>query len=583
MELYSVMNAGAVGFISAQDAGVGTLPPEAWTTAHNVRFSGNLVKPGYGWAGEFANPWGERVQLDYLHGYGGVWWLAYGQTKISTVFNTYQVLDCTRLDKDGVPVPYTDGDYWSTTNLNGIPVATNGADAPQAQFEAGVTAGVPDYRTRFIDLPGWYAGARCRLMIAHKNFLIGANFIDDGKSQNRADMLWWSDAAAPGDIPDNWDYEDRSSKSGRITLGADTGPITAMKLLHDAVIVYTAEAVYRLLYVGGEFGYEQSLIASHFGAQGPFAVDEARGRHVVVTQDDIVLFDGQQEISIAKDRVRRLLNANIDPEQRQNVIVAAYPKETEVWVMFPSVGSESGADQCLVWNWEAPGESPVWATRDLPGVFSASYMPELKEINLEDSAKWDETKSMQGFRTWDDWIGIPWNGTPITGEVGNFFLFAPSSVDVKRLDTGFAHEGVEGFAPVLEKRAINVTNDETAQMVLGVYPRMKTEAVLTQNPVITWDEATGPTNYWDHSSWAVPWDTANGEILQATFDIGTQDTVHSPVVWRPERPYDDSKQRVTTRARGRRHAIRLRSGFAEWAMSGYDIVFAQAGQKSKQA
>jgi len=113
-------------------------------------------------------------------------------------------------------------------------------------------------------------------------------------------------------------------------------------------------------------------------------------------------------------------------------------------------------------------------------------------------------------------------------------------------------------APYIERRGINLTNDESMQIVTAVYPKMEGVGDVMVH-VGAVDHIGGPVT-------AIRWDKA--------------------VKFNPEKDY-----RVTVRVAGRRHAIKfsavaapsaeglIQNRFQNFRLAGYDIEFSQVGRR----
>ena len=72
--------------------------------------------------------------------------------------------------------------------------------------------------------------------------------------------------------------------------------------------------------------------------------------HFVVSDGDIVLFDGQNIESIADKRVKDTIFNDIDSDNFDRTYVVRDDKHHEIWVCYPSSG-QSYSDKAAIWNW----------------------------------------------------------------------------------------------------------------------------------------------------------------------------------------------------------------------------------------
>ena len=125
-----------------------------------------------------------------------VFWLYMGLAKGYTVQQSGTHSDITRAAGD-----YTGAatDKWNGGVLGGIPVITNGVDAPQSWSPVSASQ-------QLIDLPNWPANTSCRIIRPFKNFLVAFNITLS--STVSPYKIKWSNPADPGSVPSSWDHPD---------------------------------------------------------------------------------------------------------------------------------------------------------------------------------------------------------------------------------------------------------------------------------------------------------------------------------------------------------------------------------------
>ena len=100
----------------------------------------------------------------------------------------------------------TDDDYgantssrrWTSTNLNGLVVATNGFDTPQMW---PLSAGIPSITTPFRELQNWPTGNSCKSIRSFRTFLVGLNWSRDNQEPR---LVKGSTEASYGEAPVTW-------------------------------------------------------------------------------------------------------------------------------------------------------------------------------------------------------------------------------------------------------------------------------------------------------------------------------------------------------------------------------------------
>lgn len=231
-------------------------------------------------------------------------------------------------------------DRWTGGVLNGVLVVNNGKDKPQ--YWGGNVAN--DLAT----LTNWNANWTCKVMRPFRNYLVA---LDVTKSGTRyPHMVKWSSAADPGTVPASWDETNPATDAGEVDLAETTDAMVDALPLGDALIIYKSSSMYAMTYIGGQFIFsfrrlpgEQGMLAPNCGAIVPMG-------HVVLTAGDVILFDGQQAKSILSGKLRKWLFSNLDSNFYGRSFVVSNPQLNEVWVCFPTLGSDV-CTKAVIWNW----------------------------------------------------------------------------------------------------------------------------------------------------------------------------------------------------------------------------------------
>ena len=514
MPLYRVNKAGSVGFVDRRDLRPYELPPQGWSSVTNARMlNGSAIA---------VSPWvsladlGESTAhaLDFYNSPSGPQHIyAYLDDKILSVDNNAVVRTVSKAGL--VSDPYPDN-IWITDQLNSIPISTNNRDAPQCFYNPG---GVVDATTLSQDFPNWPSGVTAKVVVAYKNFIIALNIVDTDAFPN---MVWWSDAAEPGLMPDTWDYTDPTNLSGRTVLGAEAGSIIGAMVLRDSLFIYTEFSTYRMDFIGGQFVMRFTRVFQNSGIFGSRCVAKYGEKHFVITKSDIIAHDGQQMTSVGDLKVRNRFFEGISEEDANRVWVQTYLAVSEILVGVPDTSKEFNLT--VPWQWE----ENVWAIRALP---DSRYM---KELPILEASLTDDS--------WDNGQDVPWNTGPDNiwnagGTVGDLQPVVTSTDNnLYIIDTGEQTEDT-----ILQREDLNLSGDENRDMVKTIYPRVRGE-----------------------------------EVIQVR--MGTSDAVEGPITWRDYMDFDPTMDnKIKTRAKGRRHAIEFRGkGFD---LEGYDLEFVPGGTR----
>ena len=234
--------------------------------------------------------------------------------------------------------------------LNGVPVWNQPAEFPY--FWDGVVANPA------APIPGWPVNQLAGFLRPYKFHLV-AGLIDPGVGQFDPDLVVWSDRAIPGAIPTEW-VPSATNEAGSVSIGATPGVVIDALALRGSLYIYKSTSTYRLTYVGGAQVMRSELVFPESGMMGRNCVAALNTFHCVLTDNDVVVHDGQNLRSIANDRIRRDIFARIDPDNFPNSFVLANSNEREFWICIPEVGSTYPS---IAYVWNAPDDA--WGIREL--------------------------------------------------------------------------------------------------------------------------------------------------------------------------------------------------------------------------
>ena len=370
------------------------LPPEAWTLAENIRYERGAPTVLAGWQQVFnGNVAGTpHFTLPYK-GLSQTWWLYTGTTK-AYVYDGASHAEITRA---------TGGDYadtpteaWNGIVFGGVPILNNGIDNPQ------MWVGTPSLVLKLTALTAWPAGMSAKILRNFNSYLVAFNIKDTTFTPNiLPHLVQWSNPAGPGTLPTSWAYGDPTVEGGRKDLpDVNSGEILEAMQLGSTMFIYKERSVWKMNYIGGQFIFQFDTFLPDTGIIAPRCVcmDITGTKHVVVTQDDIIVHNGNTTQSILTDRQRITLFSAINRDTIGTSFLFLNKAKDEVWFCFP----ESGQLQ--------PTRALIWNARQGTGMGSISYAPgitfrnatlgDVYGINLE---KWSD-----GTDTWDTETG-PWS------------------------------------------------------------------------------------------------------------------------------------------------------------------------------
>ena len=420
------------------------LAENAWSDCQNMRFRNGFAERFRGIGNIFAAP---TITPYYITPY------AFGNTRFWVHAGTARVFvdDGTTRTEITPGSPFTGGvdDRWTGGALNGVLVMNNGVDQPQ--YWGGNVA------NDLAVLPGWNANWRCKSLRPFKNYLIALNVTKSGTSFTS--MVKWSDVAVPGSVPSSWDETNVALDAGEVEIAETSDRIVDGCQLGDAFIIYKERSQYAMTFIGAPNIFRFQRLPGDFGILSRGCAANTPKGHVVLTTNDVILFDGQSATSIADSRIRDWIQNNINKTLPERAFVTMNPPSSEVLICFPDTTSET-CNKAAVWNWN----TNTWGVRDLPDVTYG----DAGQINTDAAFfSWDSDSG-----TWDS-DTTTWSQTDYSpNEYRLLFsrLTAISAYDVDTRDAG------QTITSMLERKGIQFGDAYAMKMIRSVYPRIDAAA-----------------------------------------------------------------------------------------------------------
>lgn len=312
----------------------------AFSDAKNMRFGENGAEALVGDLSIFSTASITPLWLGFFPPITAPHWV-YGNATEMWVFEGSTHTEITRISGDYAGIP---GERWGSTVFNGVGIFNNAVDIPQSW---------PGFApaTKLIDLPNWVSTRRCKSMKSFKNYLVALNLTDSGVE--RPYRILWSDSADTGTVPGSWDSTNPATDSREFDLAETSDYLVDQLVLGDINIVYKEHSTWGMQYIGPPFYFRFWKILSKVGLLTRDCMVNVPFGHVVVTQDDIILHNGQTEStkSILDAKLRRWLFSSIDTTNYYNCFLLANPIKNEVLFCFPEIG-ETYATNSIIWNWQ---------------------------------------------------------------------------------------------------------------------------------------------------------------------------------------------------------------------------------------
>ena len=417
-----------------------------------------------------------------------------------------------------------DPNTYTTSLLNNLLIWNNGDDVPQ--FWSSVAA------QRMLELPGWIAGDRAEVVRPFKNHLFAGDMTESvaGRLPNK---IKWSDAADPGFVPPGW-TPTAAGDAGDVELSDTPGPIIDFLPLRGSLIIYKQHSTYICDFVGGQFVFSFRKLFHTSGVLARNCVTEYNGRHYVLTDDDIVVHDGNTIRSLLDDRARRAVFDNLDADNFQSSFVINYEKRKELWFCLPSAGNFF-ADKAVIYNLQ----EDAWSLRDLVEV-AHGITGIVSDTTISD--QWNDNTSLWNneVRRWDQQLQNEAEQSIVLASTDEALPLTSRLLEAD-LPSDFDGVPVNGL---LQKLEMHFDEPDRLKLVKRCYPKMSAN--------------TG---------------------TQVEIRLGGSDFPGGPITWSPPFTFiKDVTERVDAFAQGRYISFELSSSSLNpWQLIGFDLEVEMRG------
>ncbi len=519
-------NLGTLGVI--RDVPSHSLPPEAWSSALNVRFFDGKAERMLGHINVFGTPSLAYKWIMPAPTPSTYFWLAATLAKVH-VWNDSAWTDITRVSGDYTA---TDADLWNGGLLGGVPIINNGVDDPQS-WDPKTTG------TKLVDLPNWPASTTARMLRPFGNFMVA---MDVTKSGTRFEhMVKWSHPAVPGAVPPSWDETDATKDAGEKDLtDVQAGAIIEAFPLGNSLIIYKFGSVWSMQHVRGLFIFDFEKVFETVGILATNCVKGVprRRQHFVATGDDLIIHNGVEAESVIDRKMKKYVSAILDTTNFARSFVVANLAKNEMWFCLPLQGA-STPNHAIIWNY-------------IDGTITEKELPSVSFISLGIVS---ETES----KIWDAQVGAwdialdTWDDKKFRAQAFDLLMAEPGSTKLHLLDRGNTYDGTN-FDAHLER---------TGLAIVGRDRQGEPRVDFTQRKMVTriWVKATG-----------------------APFSVrlGAQEVEEGPVTWSPKQTFTPGVDRYVDMPEpvsGLLLAVRFESDSGrQWTISGYDLEVELLGE-----
>jgi len=491
----------------ANDAPPESVPPNVFDTGLNMVMRDGVPTRADGWAETLGAPLFDVEYLINIESQGVNYWVYGGRQGIGATDGN-QHYDLTPANY----VQTTRLNEWTGAVFNGLLVLNNGRMPPV--FWPGTPAEVCE------ELPEWPEDTLCAALRVFQNHIIAMDITDPvGRFK---DWFLWSDAAEVGQMPDSWTPAG-DNEAGSAVLSATPGAIVDGAPLKNEFVLYKQSSTYAMRYIGGNFVFQIRKILDTSGIKSRNAVAESRGVHFVITDCDVIEFDGQSYISIADASNKNYLFKSLTATTSAFAFAVPNTLETEIYFFYPAQPSEV-CNRALVWS----RDSKAWGEIEIDSgtTFAARGI-----VPFDDGSSFWNTNT----NTWRN-ITRRWGETSYL-TISASILMCLSDNTLNNLGATPDRNGASVDA-YLSKTVIDLGAQDRRKLFKRIWPRVE---------------------------------GANGtEII---FRIGAQDSPTESIRWGEEKTFIiGTTKKIDLFASGRFMALEVRSsGLQPWRITGLDI------------
>ena len=311
-------------------------PAGAWTDSRNVRYRDGAAEKCRGYIAALGSLSATSVWAASISDGTNYFW-AYGSSTVmyatdgATHANITGSITLGAIDDLG----YTGGAF------HGQLIVNDGVGIPQSWS--------PSLGNDLVSLTAWPAvNLIAKVIRPFKDFLFAFRITDAGNFNPR--LMRWSDRAAQDSLPLSWDYTDPTNQAGINELGQTHDLLVDAQPLRDSLMIYKELNTWSAEYIGGDdiFGFRQ--VFSQVGMLTENCALTFGAQQLVLTDQDLVLHDGNSARSLLDRRARRWLFNRINTTRYKRCFLVPDYRNREAYICFP----ESGYDwpnMALVWNW----------------------------------------------------------------------------------------------------------------------------------------------------------------------------------------------------------------------------------------
>jgi len=397
----------------------------------------------------------------------------------------------------------TDNDYaatentrrWTTTNLNGLLIATNGYDAPQ--MWPLNSSGVPAKTVPLRELQNWSVATtkeagnstnKSEVIRSFRTFLVGLNWtnvVARGNAEPR--IVKWSTEASYFTAPITWDSSDATLDAGEYELADTPGAILDGLPLGDSFIIYKNDSIYIMNYVGTPYIFSFKLLSPTIGALCKNSVVDFENGHFFMGNSNFYLCNGQTVTPLLTGKLQRAVFDDIvagdlnDPSWEKSFVVADHVHK-EILACYPTESS-AVVNKAVIWNWE----KNTFTFRDLP---TTSHISNGILAAHPGGKLWSGST-----KTWDE-DSEAWGSSDYDTHLENLVFADVSNTKFYRDNAG-NKEDASNMTAYIERSGYDLGDPQTVKFVSAVYPQIEVSGNNTVNVYIGKQMSTEDAITWE--------------------------------------------------------------------------------------
>ena len=346
------------------DIGPSDLEAQYFTSGNNFKLVNDSIESFGGYTALANIQAGAQNHIRYFKISGTNYYLAAGTSSIglfngtawTNVSSTYM---STNPPSTGNPIDWSScllGEFAIFNNLSYRPEYYDKLTGKMVPLKWSPT--VADWNT---------ATKQCRFIRSHNTFLFALGMIEGGVDMPTT--YRWSNPADINGLPYTWDETDISGIAGTAQLAGNGGPILDGLSLREDFVIYSRNAIDVLTYTGDEFIWSRRTLASTVGILSSRCVVSIGTAHIFLTDNDIMINDGNSVKSILTRRMKKRIFGTMDATAYDKCYMIVHEGNKEIWTCVCTSGFTT-PNLAFVYNWI---EDKVY-TRDLSLYSSGSLV-----------------------------------------------------------------------------------------------------------------------------------------------------------------------------------------------------------------